>query len=66
MGEVDWTAARDLVGLEVVVILQLLLEVLARRPRDLVASQALGIIAQSSRHLKTQPKDEIGDFERGS
>jgi len=66
MGEVDWCAARDLVGLEVVVILQLLLEVLARRPQDSVAAQAAAIITKTARHLETQPKDEIGRSGRGS
>lgn len=66
MGEVDWSAARDLVGLEVVVIMQLMLEVLERRSRDLVRRQAPRITGKSEKHLESQSKDEIGGSGRGS
>jgi len=63
--EVDWSAARDLVGLEVVVILQLILEVLLRRPRDLVGRQVPGIAVKSVREVETRSRDEIGGGSRG-
>jgi len=64
--EVDWSAARDLVGLEVVVILQLMLEVLLRSPRDLVGRQVPGIMEKCVREVETSSQDEIGGESRGN
>lgn len=65
MGRIDWQAARDLVGLEVAVLIEETSQVLLESARDLVASKALGMTGESPKVPPRESRDEIGDRPRG-
>lgn len=58
---IDWSGARDVVGLEVVVLMQEFSEVLFEMARDLVMRHMAEIMKEFVRHRRDGPRDEIGD-----
>ena len=63
MRQIDWLAARDAVGLEVSVVLEVVGQVLWDGVRDAVRSQLIGIQGIRGQVLPRSPRDEIA---RGS
>jgi hypothetical protein len=62
--EVDWNVARDVVGLEVVVLVEEVLGLLVRWARDAVTAQAFIRQAVTVQHLKTAAREEIATAAR--
>lgn len=61
---VSWAAARDAVGLEVLVVLEELLQVLTRLARDAVARQEGATTGESARVPPRVPRDDIANSAR--
>ncbi len=64
--QVHWGVAQDAVGPEASVIIQVIVEVLARWTRDVVRAQVIGITAKSPRHGRKRARDAmaVGDVDR--
>lgn len=59
VAEVAWSVARDVVGLEVAVIVEETAKVLCLYARDAVAAQSMEITGQSPRHARAGPRDAM-------
>ena len=62
---IDWEAARDVVGLKVVVFIEEFGKVLNETVRDEVRRQLVVFTKESSRHPGRGPRDEIGKTQLG-
>ena len=60
LGRIDWQAARDLVGLEVALLIEETGKVLLEGARDSVSRQSHGFKQESDRLPPGAPRDEIG------
>lgn len=60
MGQIDWKVARDVVGLEVVVLIEEIGQVLLDGARDAVGQKSLGITGESPQVPPGELRDEIG------
>ena len=58
--KVDWSAARDAVGLEVAVLVEETGQVLRDYARDVVRSEGSGITEDSLKHARARPRDGLG------
>jgi hypothetical protein len=59
MRQLDWSVARDVVGLEVAVVVEESAKVLCHWARDAVAAQTAASEKVSARHLPDPARDEI-------
>ena len=62
---IDWSEARDLVGLEVAVIVEETAKVLVAAARDERRAQAIGITREIVRHPGAAARDEMAERVRG-
>jgi hypothetical protein len=62
--QLAWPAARDVVGLEVVVLVEEVLRLLVRWARDAVTAQTSRSQVVTSRHLRLPARDEIATAAR--
>jgi hypothetical protein len=58
---IDWSGARDAVGLEVVVLMEEFSKVLLETARDAVMRHMAEIMKEFVRHRRDGARDEIGD-----
>lgn len=58
---IDWSGARDVVGLEVVVLMEEFSKVLLEMARDVVMRHMAEIMKEFVRHRRDGARDEIGD-----
>lgn len=61
VAEIEWSAARDVVGVEIAVMMEVLGEVLHFWTRDAVGAQGFGITKQSPQETPGGARDAIGE-----
>jgi len=61
----DWEAARDAVGVQVVAIVEEFVRHIEEWARDAVRAHPMGIIRKCGEHDGAEPRDAIGKMARG-